>query len=84
MDDCLRLTCTILADDYDEENLFLRSYFPVLVNERQGQSRKYYSLATRSSYTTIIEVIEKQLQELGITNYSFNIATDFKLKSLSK
>lgn len=84
MGNLLRLTCTIPKEDFDEENLFLVSYFPVVVNERHGQSRKYYSLATRDSYPLIIETLEKELNNLGITNYSFNISTDYSLKTIKK
>lgn len=81
MSKMVRLTCTIFEDDYREENIFLRSYFPVLINERFAQTRKYYSLATRESCNEIMQVLEKELEQIGITNYAFNITTDYQLIS---
>lgn len=84
MSELLRLTCTISDKDYNENNLFLRSYFPVSVITRDGKVYKYYSLVTRNSLHTIMQALEKELKELYIDNYSFNISTDWNLSSVEQ
>ena len=82
MNKFVRLTCTIPEEDFDEENIFLQAYFPIKSVERYGCNRKYASIATVDGYHEVIKVLSAELEALGILNYSFNVATDFKLKSL--
>ena len=80
-----RLTCTITSADMElYDNVFLRSYFSNQVQTRDGVHFKYYSIAHSATVYDVMVALENELLKIGITDYAFNVSSDYLLKSYSK
>ncbi len=66
------------------DNIFLRSYFSNQVQTRDGVHFKYYSIAHSATVYDVMVALENELLKIGITDYAFNVSSDYLLKSYSK
>ena len=45
---------------------------------------KYYSIAHSATVYDVMVALENELLKIGITDYAFNVSSDYLLKAISK